>query len=1477
MTRSDGEAYGTTVPADAFTDAGLRVAVKGGVQYSLTSKKAFSGDFNFDLEVEIVERSGSGAICIDLVLSDDKARRKVIGTYSSVPKAASDSCRFQCFKDGKVVSFPTGAGQNGFMNLPAVVGMEWLRIQKFDNRVWFRQKTKDSDYRWAGMPTHADGIQLGGDCPPLNIGFVVRGEGDAAATVLVKAMRIAGTHARPRDAANPLFLFDFGPVNQELEDDFAPVSERTMYDRERGYGWVIPEMEKVWFSEDRIPELDDREIAAMGYPPVPDDVEGWYKGFVRHSYWLQKNDKKLFFSSSGDDTWVEFFKRRLDLKTPLERDMVGMCRPYAFALNDLYKSDVEERRGSIYMEDDLSAEFRVDVPNGQYNAIVGIGFTGSLASGGAFNVEVQGRVRHKGLAPDWRRPEQYPVRNITVEDGQMKFRFFADLRKCMDPHWNYKLAAGWQVNYIVILPAERKGLLDEWEWRIIKRRGEVIRRVTFVKGDMPITRNEEGKPGQAAGFMTLNGKPFYFQKVQNNYVPGDTEHLAYYCLADVMSCYHLTNKSQHFFKPDWEKLSYSDDYPWDSVDRMNTGYSWGLLTSLHHGGILSFVPHAVQGEGSPTMDSRGRQNRYNIQPPLNSALGREIQKEAYTMASNQLGLHPGYALSYIYEELWHPDEQGYDDQSLMQYWDWLKKKYTTIDSLNAEWGSQYKSFDEIVQPVPKGIEVTHTPEWANFRKFRGWAQRQMVQQACDLIHTLEPNHAAWGAKGDFGTQSWYTGQPLDVFGWYGGAAAASVGEHFGKTPVTFGYFLNCEYAYKDGRRQMDHTPGPRWYMGRDETASIYNHLMTQVFKGAKGFWSEWYSDGLCHPFHRTTLIRTDGPKYRIKEWTGQIAFFDPEAYEGPPVKMERSALYAQRANQWLNRAGHLWLPSRPLRPKVLFPTAEESFWLPFFGPGPAADFETVGMRVLRSCGLAAEFMSIADVADLSQYELIVLSETCQALAKHDAQRIHDWVNQGGKLIILGGGGFSDDARPRRYSRKLGEVFPLEEFASIGGYRLLANDEWHTTFKDIAYSFARNDIDPSIADGTPVGTWETQLWYEPAVDSQVFLKGRSPKLGNKDVVMGLVNAKRNVAVVNFPPAIMWLPDGMREEASHTLAKFFRKLVVDTWKIDRRVALAGVEDNWDWYAGAMQGDGYALAAVCNLNQKDARATAVRLSFLAPGDYTVEDITGESPEAVKKPDGGLALNADPAARQIKIDAQMTAADLQRRGIDCRVPAGQTKVFLIRPATTKVWTSIWPPALASLGRYPVTIAYGTAAADKAGADALAAALTKAGGRATAVPAGDVKRKRMVHEVRIKPDGTVILRTEDRKTWYLVDTFDNEVVDSENSFIIVGSTQTNPLLAHLCKDGTFAYDKVLEKVTAAFPGTGRGVIGWIDAVNSPIYDPRSQARDAVFVGGSDAAGTKAAVDELAALIARYCTPEARAKLDFTERHPGSTTRPALK
>ncbi len=60
-----------------------------------------------------------------------------------------------------------------------------------------------------------------------------------------------------------------------------------------------------------------------------------------------------------------------------------------------------------------------------------------------------------------------------------------------------------------------------------------------------------------------------------------------------------------------------------------------------------------------------------------------------------------------------------------------------------------------------------------------------------------------------------------------------------------------------------------------------------------------------------------------------------------------------------------------------------------------------------------------------------------------------------------------------------------------------------------------------------------------------------------------------------------------------------------------------------------------------------------------------------------------------------------------------------------------------------------------------------------------------------------------------------------------------------LSREGTFAYDKMLEKPSAAYPGPGRGVIGTAEAVNSPIYDLRSQSRDAIIAAGSDPAGTQ--------------------------------------
>jgi len=1450
LTRNDQAAYVTDLPPEAFTAEGLRVAVKPGVQYSLTSKRTFSDEFDFDLQVEVPDRSEKGAICVDLVLVNDQRRRKAVGTYRNLAmRPGSDGGQLRYYKDGKATdtlfgnhrcdhSITTGYGE-GFM--------EWLRIHKAQTKVWFVQKMRGEPYRWAAMADYPRTDYFQEDCESFQVGLVIRspqGAVGATGTVRIKAMRISGPTVLARDAARRIFLFDFGPVNQELEDEFCPVNQYSMYTPDKGYGWVIPEPEKLWLEQDTVPRLDDKTIADRGLPPPPDEVESWYPDFVRRAYWLQMNDKKLFYATSHGNDYIEFFQKWLDLKTPLERDFVGLGRSYHFGMDGRYQKDVEERRGSLYIDDDLSSEFLVDLPNGRYHLILGVGYSGSMFAGGEvakFNVEVEGKVRKQGLHPYWRRTQQNPIRDVAVTDGQMRLRLFCDVRKAMDNFQNHHIGLGWMLNYLVILPAEERELMNQWEWKIIKRRGEIIRRVTFVKGGPANTRNE-------ANFISLNGKPFYFQKVMSNYHPGTTEHYPYYCLTTLLSAKHAIRNSAHFFRPDWEKLSYSDDYPWQTIDAMNVTYTWGFRTTLHQEGILSFVPHSASGEGSPTLDARGRSNRYNIQPPLNSPLGKEIQKEAYTMMSNHLRLHPANAGHFIYEELWHPNDAGYEDQSLIQYRDWLARTYGTIQRLNEEWGRQYKSFDEIVQPEQYGKEWwEYTPEFVHFRKFRGWAQREMLRSACDLVRRLEPEHFSWGAKGDFGTMSWYAGEFVDMFGWYTPYVAASASRHFGRAALSGGYMLNCEHAYLDGRKQFDHKPGPRQYMGRDEAAGVYNKLVSSVFKGSKGFFSEWYEDGMCHAFHRTSFLKEMAPKFRIRHWTGQLPFYEPEAFEGPPVNMDRNALRASAANQMLLRLAPLWLPARPLEPKVLFPTTEASFFLRFFGQPPYAWFEDECMRVLRSTTMPADFVALPAVDDLSRYRLIVMTNTAQAISRRDAARIRQFVRNGGKLILLNGAGFTDDARPRRYRPGPDQVYPMEEFAELGGYRLVASNSYHMPLGMTQVRFAACDVAPDVADGTVFAEYDLECYYEPLPGSRVFLKGVPPKV-NKEVALGLVNAEGTVVVANVPPH-----DPKRRDVCRPLAQWLRPLL-ERWQVDDRVTLAGVDDAWDMYAGWLQGDGYALAAVCNLNDQESRKVAIRLKTLPPGEYAVIDVTAPRPELMKKSDGGLRLRPDPAARPMKIDGWASAESIAQEGLACEVRPLQAQVFLLRPKTERVWVSIWKPSLKTFAAQPVTVAHGTAPGEKQAAEAIRETLTSLGVKADVAAAGQVKRNKVRHEVRIDPMKSKRGYREDTSSWYLMDVFENELVDSPNNLIVVGSAETNELLRLFAREGTFASDKMMEKVGAAYPDPGRGVIGMVEAINAATYDYRSQSRDALVVGGADPPGTRAAVDELIRLLREHVT-----------------------
>jgi hypothetical protein len=154
---------------------------------------------------------------------------------------------------------------------------------------------------------------------------------------------------------------------------------------------------------------------------------------------------------------------------------------------------------------------------------------------------------------------------------------------------------------------------------------------------------------------------------------------------------------------------------------------------------------------------------------------------------------------------------------------------------------------------------------------------------------------------------------------------------------------------------------------------------------------------------------------------------------------------------------------------------------------------------------------------------------------------------------------------------------------------------------------------------------------------------------------------------------------------------------------------------------------------------------------------------------------------------------------------------------------------------------------------------------------ASQVKVATEKHEVRVDPrDGRRIEgQPVPERDWFLLQTFVNHPIDTGRHMIFVGREDTNRMVKHLGAVDTFTYDKVLEKVTNTYPGAGRGVVQVVDSINFPYFFANSWTRDGILVGGSDAAGTEAAVARFLDLIKdlpKYVPPKVEEKMEIDER-----------
>jgi len=282
------------------------------------------------------------------------------------------------------------------------------------------------------------------------------------------------------------------------------------------------------------------------------------------------------------------------------------------------------------------------------------------------------------------------------------------------------------------------------------------------------------------------------------------------------------------------------------------------------------------------------------------------------------------------------------------------------------------------------------------------------------------------------------------------------------------------------------------------------------------------------------------------------------------------------------------------------------------------------------------------------------------------------------------------------------------------------------------------------------------------------------------------------------------------------------------------------------GVLKGKGYWLAGIASFDTQD-RTVSLTLGVLPPGNYEVADITGERPFIKPDPMAGYAPAGDPEYRRVAVLAKSASAqELASNGIpNLEVKGGMGRILLVRPAGQTVLVAcpdyeVRAIALRSVGTV-VVVGAGASPAVRAAAQRLVDAIKAAKGDASLVADAEVKSKETSFDAIIHPEGA--------NYEHKVAEFRNAPLDTTSNLVLVGSEATNRTIAHLAKSGSFTYDKVFEKVDGQYPGPGRGIIGVVESVNDPSFDPTDQTRDALIVGGSDDAGTVKAADEAVKIL----------------------------
>jgi len=1064
----------------------------------------------------------------------------------------------------------------------------------------------------------------------------------------------------------------------------------------------------------------------------------------------------------------------------------------------------KDRRGvnrlGIKMDDDLETDFVVKVKPGKYSLLIAMGDIDVVHRLRPWTVEVNGeRISHEGFST--LTPKQKS--NIDCPDGRLTVTFRADTGyKSLYP-WNQ--CTWWMVNYMIVAPVDQEKEIDETLAELQTGRFEMLKKQYIPRGG-PAQKFEIRD-----GHIAKNGKPF-LRLLYHGW--GWSDVLKFYRLYAWTNTINLGGgwMSKFFnygdvFRDGWRKRAATGAFPTDWFTEANHAYKYNYLVNYYPSKkMFQYLPPGYRkthpdATGVFANGKRDAYNRYLGEPG-----GDVFTRRTATVLADLVKLHPTSCSIEIFEEYWITGT-GFHPKELAAYRNWLAKKYGTVAKLNAEWGATYANFTDIIPPA----KWEASGNYVNHNLWKGEMSVRIAKISYDGIKKADPYRIVAGGKGQFGIASWYYAPPTDIFGWYGTSnmdVARAASEHFGKIlePV---HVNLCQHQTMRGGRPVSTYP----FMNYRHAA--YSLMLTQIIDGAKSIFNEDYGTSHdFHYFHRTKFLR--GKK--LEGTLGGVVKLDRDDY--PDVYLEAKSLELGRVNQLLLRLAPIFLPTKISRAKVaLLATTESSF---SSGPNPFYSNQVrLPSEIFKRLQIPYDVLRRPILDRMEQYDVLVLTSLAGAVRPDTVDKIKRFVRRGGKLLILPPTAHQDARTLKPYD------FRLEEIAGCrvgGGTDCGGNLKITVTKNDLIRSLKAGDRLPGFS-----GLRRGKLRSLAVTDGKVLAE-----VGGKPVAA--VSKDGRVVTISLARAVpSWRSLGA-ERFDRNMVRFFSDVFAQ-WKVTRPVALAGTGETHMIDVGVLDGKNTWLVLLASYSRAGQTVNA-KLNFLPPGRYDVIDVTGERPLVRKDANGQNYCAPDPKYRRSFFAAKdKSSRELKQQGVTLDVGAVMGRVLLIRPAGEKVWVNCPDYELKALSKDRVIIVTGTTPASRNAAMTVWRALGKLGTKAEIAAPNAIRTRTVKNEIVIDD--------------FKVASFSSTPLDVDTHLILIGNETDNPVIKHISADGTYCFDKVLQKVDAAFPGPGRGFIEVVESVSNEAYDWTARSRDAIVIAGSDARGIKLAADRFAEIVTK--------------------------